>query len=60
MASTPPGLRFGKTFERVHPRPRMLDPRLPPALSQRSPLATAWRHLNRALDVFVADGLAAA
>ena len=37
-----------------------LDPGLPDDLSKRSPLATAWRTLDRELDRFIDQGLAAA
>ena len=37
-----------------------LDPGLPDKLSKRSPLATAWRTLDRELDRFIDQGLAAA
>jgi hypothetical protein len=33
---------------------------LPKELTRRSPLATAWRRLDRTLDRFIEDGLAAA
>jgi hypothetical protein len=52
---------FTKAYGRVlGPGLSELDPRLPPELAKRSPLATAWRQLNRALDEFIDDGLAAA
>jgi hypothetical protein len=52
---------FTKAYGRVlGPGLTALDPRLPPELAKRSPLATAWRQLNRALDQFIDDGLAAA
>ena len=52
---------FTKTYGRVlAPGLAALDPRLPAELSKRSPLATAWRQLDRTLDLFIADGVAAA
>ena len=52
---------FTKTYGRVlAPGLAALDPRLPAELSKRSPLATAWRQLDRTLDHLHADGLAAA
>jgi hypothetical protein len=62
---TPLGRRvavlFTKTYGRVlTPGLATLDPRLPADLSARSPLATAWRRLDRSLDQFINDALAAA
>ena len=62
---TPLGRRvavlFTKTYGRVlAPGLAALDPRLPAELVKRSPLATAWRQLDRALDNFIGEGLAAA
>jgi hypothetical protein len=62
---TPLGRRvavlFTKAYGRVlTPGLAALDPHLPKELSTRSELATAWRHLNRTLDQFIDDGLAAA
>jgi len=62
---TPLGRRvavlFTKAYARVlTPGLAALDPHLPLELSTRSDLATAWRHLNRTLDHFIDDGLAAA
>ena len=52
---------FTKAYGRVlRPGLAALDPHLPTDLAKRSPLATAWRHLDRALDAFVDDALAAA
>lgn len=52
---------FTKAYGRVlGPGLAALDPGLPSDLAKRSPLATAWRQLNNALDQFVDDGLAAA
>jgi hypothetical protein len=42
------------------PGPAALDPRLPDELSARSPPARAWRCLDRSLDEFINDVLAAA
>ena len=62
---TPLGRRvavlFTKAYGRVlAPGLATLDPRLPDELATRSPLATAWRHLNRSLDQFITDALTAA
>jgi hypothetical protein len=62
---TPLGRRvavlFTKTYGRVlAPGLVALDPALPEHLARRSPLALAWRNLDRELDRFVIDGLAAA
>jgi hypothetical protein len=62
---TPLGRRvavlFTKAYARVlTPGLAALDPHLPTQLSARSDLATAWRQLNRTLDQFIDDGLAAA
>ena len=52
---------FTKAYGRVlGPGLAALDPGLPAALAKRSPLATAWRQLNQAIDEFINDGLAAA
>jgi hypothetical protein len=52
---------FTKTHNRVlAPGLTALDPALPADIAQRHPLATAWRTLNRELDRFVANALAAA
>ena len=52
---------FTKAYGRVlGPGLAALDPGLPDELARRSPLATAWRHLDRELDRFIDDGLAAA
>jgi hypothetical protein len=52
---------FTKTYGRVlAPGLAALDPRLPPELAERSPLALAWRRLDHNLDRFINDGLAAA
>jgi hypothetical protein len=62
---TPRGRRvavlFTKTYGRVlAPGLAALDPRLPPELLSRSPLAIAWRHFDRALEAFVSEALTAA
>ena len=62
---TPLGRRvavlFTKAYARVlTPGLAALDPVLPDELSARSELATAWRRLDRTLDQFIDDGLAAA
>ena len=62
---TPLGRRvavlFTKTYGRVlAPGLTALDPHLPPDLARRSPLATTWRQLDRALDNFISEALTAA
>jgi hypothetical protein len=62
---TPLGRRvvilFTKTYGRVlAPGLVQLDPALPAEVSIRSPLATAWRHLDRALEDYISNQLAAA
>ena len=52
---------FTKTYGRVlAPGLIVLDPKLPDSLKQRSPLATAWRQLDDALDNFANRQLLAA
>ena len=52
---------FTKTYGRVlTPGLTDLSPALPGDLARRSPLATAWRQLDRALDQHITAGLAAA
>jgi hypothetical protein len=52
---------FTKTYGRVlTPGLIALDPRLPQDLAARSPLATAWRRLDRAIDQFIATEFIAA
>ena len=52
---------FTKTYNRIlAPGLSTLDPQLPADLVQRSPLATAWRSLDHALDKFIQHGVAAA
>jgi len=52
---------FTKTYRRVlAPGLAVLDPALPEDVSLRSPLATAWRKLDRALDDFTERTLVAA
>lgn len=62
---TPRGRAVAVLFTKAHgrvlgPGLAAFDPGLPDELSKRSPLATAWRALDRALDRFINDGLAAA
>jgi len=64
-ALTPEGRRvavlFTKTYGRVlAPGLALLDPALPEDISRRSPLASAWRGLQRALDDFTQRSLVAA
>ena len=59
------GRRVAVLFTKAHgrvlaPGLAALDPQLPMELSARSELATAWRRLDRSLDQFINDGLAAA
>jgi len=52
---------FTKTYGRVlAPGLALLDPALPEEIASRSPLATAWRRLNRALEAFAERSLVAA
>ncbi|MGH9243493.1 MAG: hypothetical protein ACRD29_04100 [Acidimicrobiales bacterium] len=52
---------FTKAHSRVlAPGLGWLDTRLPDDVSRRSPLAKAWRHLDKTLDDFIADGMTAA
>jgi hypothetical protein len=52
---------FTKTYGRVlAPGLALFDPALPEEVSCRSPLAIAWRTLNRALEDFTAKSLVAA
>jgi hypothetical protein len=52
---------FTKSYARVlAPGLAILDPRLPEDIRRRSPLATAWRTLQRALDDFIERSLVAA
>jgi hypothetical protein len=62
---TPLGRRvavlFTKAYGRVlTPGLAALDPRLPPEVSARSPLAQAWRQLDRTIDDFIAERMVAA
>lgn len=62
---TPLGRQIAVLFTKAHGRllaPAMatLDLRLPDDLSRRSPLATAWRQLERTLDQYLTAALAAA
>lgn len=59
------GRRVAMLFTKAHgrvlaPGLSLLDPLLPADLAQRSPLATAWRHLDHALNDFVDAQLLAA
>src|SRR5207302_8169391 len=59
------GRRVAVLFTKAHgrvlaPGLALLDPTLPPDLAQRSPLASAWRHLDRTLNDFVEHQLIAA
>ena len=50
---------FTKTYTRVlAPGLAAFDPKLPADLARRSPLATAWRALNRKLEHHIDRGLA--
>ena len=52
---------FTKTYGCVlAPMLVQLDPALPADIAARSPLATAWRHLDRALEDYIGCQLAAA
>jgi hypothetical protein len=62
---TPLGRRVAVLFTKAHgrvlaPGLALLEPVIPAALAQRSPLATAWRHLDHALNDFVNAQLLAA
>ena len=62
---TPLGRRVAVLFTKTHcrvlaPGLAWLDPRLPPGIATRSPLAVAWRQLDKALEGFIADQLVAA
>jgi len=53
--------RFTKTYGRVlAPGLAAFDPALPADLAKRSPLATAWRTLNRELEHHIDRGIATA
>jgi hypothetical protein len=59
------GRRVAVLFTKAHgrvlaPGLAWLDPGLPDDISRRSPLAKAWRHLDRTLDDFIANGMIAA
>ena len=59
------GRRVAVLFTKAHgrvlaPGLAWLDPDLPEGISCRSPLATAWRQLDRTLDEFIADAMIAA
>lgn len=52
---------FTKTYGRIlGPGLSELDSTMTEDLAHRSPLATAWRHLDRELDKFIDHGVAAA
>ncbi len=52
---------FTKAYNRIlGPGLTALDPRLPPDIARRSPLATAWKQLTTELDQFINQGLAPA
>ncbi len=62
---TPLGRRVAVLFTKAHARVlgpglALLDPGLPADLAERSPLALAWRRLDRALDKFVGEQMIAA
>ncbi|HET6319010.1 MAG TPA: hypothetical protein VFG86_21360, partial [Chloroflexota bacterium] len=62
---TPFGRRVAVLFTKAHgrvlaPGLALLDPLLPHELARRSPIATAWRHLDLALNEFVDRQLLAA
>jgi predicted MarR family transcription regulator len=62
---TPLGRQIAVLFTKAHgrllaPALAALDPHLPDDLAKRSPLATAWRQLDRTLDTFITTALAAA
>jgi hypothetical protein len=62
---TPLGRQVAVLFTKAHgrvltPGLTMLDPGLAADINNRSPLATAWRQFDHALDRFIGDGLAAA
>lgn len=62
---TPFGRRVAVLFTKAHgrvlaPGLTWLHRALPAEISQRSPLAKAWRHLDETLDEVIADRLIAA
>lgn len=62
---TPLGRRVAVLFTKAHgrvlaPGLAWLDPGLPDGVSQRSPLAKAWRQLDKTLNDFIAEGMIAA
>lgn len=62
---TADGRRVAVLFTKAHDRVltpglTLLDPALPPEITPRSPLATAWRQLEKALERFAHDALVAA
>ena len=51
---------FTKAYGRVlTPGLATLNPQLPAELAKRSPLATAWRHLDHTLNDYITQGMAA-
>jgi hypothetical protein len=59
------GRRIAVLYTKAHgrvlaPALTATDPALPADIATRHPLATAWRTLNRELDRFITNGLAAA
>ena len=59
------GRRVVVLFTKAHgrvlaPGLAWLDPGLPPEIARRSPLAVAWRQLDKALEGFIADQMVAA
>ncbi len=62
---TPLGRRVAVLFTKAHgrlltPGLAWLDYRLPADIAKRSPLATAWRQLDKALDQFIEDQMVVA
>lgn len=62
---TPLGWRVAVLFTKAHGRVLTtglgwLDPTLPVDVSQRSPLAKAWRQLDATLDQFISNAMIAA
>jgi hypothetical protein len=62
---TPLGRQVAVLFTKAYgcvltPGLTLLDTTLADHIHRRSPLATAWRHFDHALDQFITDGLAAA
>jgi len=62
---TPLGRRVAVLFTKGHGRMltgglSLMDPQLPDHVGRRSPLASAWKNLETAIDEFTAEALAAA